>query len=82
VVYVKIEIVRRGILKIFHLIARLMKRMNRKKLRSYIWKRKITRYPIILLWLKVKDRVLAHNPIAALYLSEGYYESKLIRNLK
>ncbi|PRR78616.1 hypothetical protein CLLI_14850 [Clostridium liquoris] len=35
-----------------------------------------------LFWLKVKDRVLAHNPIAALYLSEGYYESKLIRNLK
>lgn len=27
--------------------------------------------------LAVKDRVLAHNPIAALYLSEGYYKSKL-----
>ena len=25
----------------------------------------------------VKDRVLGHNPIAALYLSEGYYKDKL-----
>ncbi|WHH58825.1 DUF1847 domain-containing protein [Petroclostridium sp. X23] len=25
----------------------------------------------------VKDRVLAHNPIGALYLSEGYYKDKL-----
>lgn len=25
----------------------------------------------------VKDRVLAHNPIGALYLSDGYYRSKL-----
>lgn len=25
----------------------------------------------------VKDRVLGHNPIAALYLSEGYYKNKL-----
>lgn len=27
--------------------------------------------------LAVKDRVLAHNPLGALYLSEGYYKSKL-----
>jgi uncharacterized metal-binding protein len=25
----------------------------------------------------VKDRVLAHNPLGALYLSEGYYQNKL-----
>lgn len=25
----------------------------------------------------VKDRVLAHNPVAALYLSDGYYKEKL-----
>jgi len=27
----------------------------------------------------VKDRVLAHNPLGALYLSEGYYKSKLYK---
>jgi uncharacterized metal-binding protein len=27
----------------------------------------------------VKDRVLAHNPIAALYLSDGYYKNKLYK---
>lgn len=27
----------------------------------------------------VKDRVLAHNPIGALYLSEGYYKSKFYK---
>ena len=27
--------------------------------------------------MAVKDRVLCHNPMAALYLSEGYYKSKL-----
>jgi len=27
--------------------------------------------------LAVKDRVLAHNPLGALYLSEGYYKDKL-----
>ena len=27
--------------------------------------------------LAVKDRVLAHNPLGALYLSEGYYKGKL-----
>jgi len=27
--------------------------------------------------LAVKDRVLCHNPISALYLSEGYYKKKL-----
>lgn len=27
--------------------------------------------------MAVKDRVLGHNPIAALYLSEGYYKKKL-----
>ncbi len=27
--------------------------------------------------LAVKDRVLAHNPLGALYLSEGYYKEKL-----
>ncbi len=26
-----------------------------------------------------KDRVLGHNPVAALYLSEGYYKSKLYK---
>ncbi len=29
--------------------------------------------------LAVKDRVLAHNPMAALYLSEGYYKEKLYK---
>ncbi len=29
--------------------------------------------------LAVKDRVLAHNPVAALYLSEGYYKDKLYK---
>ena len=28
----------------------------------------------------VKDRVLAHNPIGALYLSDSYYKSKLYNN--
>ena len=28
----------------------------------------------------VKDRVLAHNPMGALYLSEGYYKNKLYKN--
>ena len=27
----------------------------------------------------VKDRVLAHNPIGALYLSDGYYKNKLYK---
>ncbi|MPM98578.1 hypothetical protein SDC9_145766 [bioreactor metagenome] len=27
----------------------------------------------------VKDRVLAHNPLGALYLSEGYYKNKLYK---
>jgi uncharacterized metal-binding protein len=27
----------------------------------------------------VKDRVLAHNPIAALYLADGYYKNKLYK---
>ena len=27
--------------------------------------------------LSAKDRVLGHNPLAALYLSEGYYNKKL-----
>ena len=27
--------------------------------------------------LAVKDRVLAHNPLAAVYMSEGYYKNKL-----
>ncbi|NSJ92577.1 metal-binding protein, partial [Coprococcus sp. MSK.21.13] len=27
-----------------------------------------------------KDRVLAHNPMGALYLSEGYYKNKLYKN--
>lgn len=30
--------------------------------------------------LAVKDRVLGHNPLAALYLSEGYYKKKLFPN--
>lgn len=29
--------------------------------------------------LAAKDRVLGHNPLAALYLSESYYKSKLIK---
>ena len=29
--------------------------------------------------LAVKDRVLAHNPLGALYLSEGYYKDKLYK---
>ena len=29
--------------------------------------------------LVVKDRVLGHNPVAALYQSEGYYKSKLYK---
>lgn len=29
--------------------------------------------------LVVKDRVLAHNPVGALYQSEGYYKNKLYR---
>ncbi|MDF2838609.1 MAG: metal-binding protein [Evtepia sp.] len=30
----------------------------------------------------VKDRVLAHNPVAALYLSDGYYKDKLYQQIK
>lgn len=32
--------------------------------------------------LVAKDRVLGHNPVAALYLSEGYYREKLYKNTK
>ena len=27
----------------------------------------------------VKDRVLGHNPLAAIYLAEGYYKKKLFK---
>ncbi|KJS88133.1 MAG: metal-binding protein, partial [Peptococcaceae bacterium BICA1-8] len=30
--------------------------------------------------LAVKDRVLAHNPLAALYCAESYYKNKLFPN--
>jgi uncharacterized metal-binding protein len=29
--------------------------------------------------LAVKDRVLAHNPLGALYLSDSYYKNKLYK---
>ena len=29
--------------------------------------------------LAVKDRVLGHNPLAAVYMSEGYYKKKLLK---
>ncbi len=32
--------------------------------------------------LVAKDRVLGHNPVAALYLSQGYYNKKLYRDNK
>ena len=32
--------------------------------------------------LAVKDRVLGHNPIAALYMSEGYYKKRLYEDHK
>ncbi len=31
--------------------------------------------------LVAKDRVLAHNPCGAIYLSEGYYKAKLEETL-
>lgn len=38
---------------------------------------KYSRAPVTV--LAVKDRVLGHNPLAAVYLSEGYYKNKLFK---
>jgi len=38
---------------------------------------KYSRAPVTV--LAVKDRVLGHNPLAAVYLSEGYYKDKLFK---